>query len=612
VYALRRAVAVRYRLQRHLAGRMQLRREVVPITPEGKMTKTTNDTEQLLAQHVAIVGKTGSGKSYTAKGYVERLLDAKRRVCIIDPTGVWWGLRSSADGKRAGYPVAVFGGAHADVPIAATSGPALAAIIATKNLPAIIDLSEMLIGDRHRFMTEFAEALYRDNRTPLYLVIDEADEFAPQNPLPETKRMLHHVDRIVRRGRVRGFRITLITQRPAVLHKNVLTQSNALIAMRLTAPQDRKALQAWVEGNGDAVRAKAVLDSLASLKRGEGWVWAPELGILERRQFPKITTFDSGRTPEDGEAIAEPSRLASVDLGEVRASFEEAQKELRTVKDLQADNKRLRAEVEVLKRKPTPAKASAPAPAPAPHANESPTVTALRQELAAVTHERNAAQLVLNGWHDRARKVAKTLLEAVGDVAIGTKQPAKLAAAVVRHEVRREAAAPAPGPVGDGLSGPEQRVLDAIAWMEGIGIAEPELTAVAFLAEYSPNTGAFNNTRGRLRQRGLIEYLPGSRMVLTDSGRTLANKPEAIGSNEELHERIYGRLGGPERRVLAPLIAAYPNAMASEEVARAAAYAPGTGAFNNVRGRLRTLGLVDYPQQGMMVARPMLFPKGAA
>jgi hypothetical protein len=59
-------------------------------------------------------------------------------------------------------------------------------------------------------------------------------------------------------------------------------------------------------------------------------------------------------------------------------------------------------------------------------------VTALRNELAAVTRSRDALELVLNSWHDRARKISKTLLEAVGDVALGTKAPAKLAAAVVR------------------------------------------------------------------------------------------------------------------------------------------------------------------------------------
>ncbi len=69
-----------------------------------------------LLQHVlhsAVIGKTGSGKTYAAKGLVEGLLEAGQRVCIIDPTDVWWGLKASADGKREGYPIAVFGGDHA-------------------------------------------------------------------------------------------------------------------------------------------------------------------------------------------------------------------------------------------------------------------------------------------------------------------------------------------------------------------------------------------------------------------------------------------------------------------------------------------------------------------
>lgn len=52
-----------------------------------------------LEQHVAIVGRTGSGKSYTARGAVEGLLDAGRQVVVLDPTGVWWG---SAPAPTAG------------------------------------------------------------------------------------------------------------------------------------------------------------------------------------------------------------------------------------------------------------------------------------------------------------------------------------------------------------------------------------------------------------------------------------------------------------------------------------------------------------------------------
>ena len=42
---------------------------------------------EALSQHLAIVGKTGTGKTYMAKGLVEWLLDLERRVCVIDPTG---------------------------------------------------------------------------------------------------------------------------------------------------------------------------------------------------------------------------------------------------------------------------------------------------------------------------------------------------------------------------------------------------------------------------------------------------------------------------------------------------------------------------------------------
>jgi DNA helicase HerA-like ATPase len=50
-----------------------------------------------LDDRIAIVGTAGSGKTYAAKGFVERLLDSGARVAIVDPLGVWWGLRASAD-----------------------------------------------------------------------------------------------------------------------------------------------------------------------------------------------------------------------------------------------------------------------------------------------------------------------------------------------------------------------------------------------------------------------------------------------------------------------------------------------------------------------------------
>jgi hypothetical protein len=103
-----------------------------------------------LDERVAIVGTSGAGKTYAAKSWVERLLEAGVRVCVVDPPGVWWGLRASADGTAPGYPVIVFGGRHADVPLTAEMGGALGRLIASHALACVVDVSELGSGElRH-------------------------------------------------------------------------------------------------------------------------------------------------------------------------------------------------------------------------------------------------------------------------------------------------------------------------------------------------------------------------------------------------------------------------------------------------------------------------------
>lgn len=275
-----------------------------------------------LDDRIAIVGTSGSGKTYAAKGLIERLLGAGARVAIIDPLGVWWGLRTSADGEAPGYPVVVFGGRHADVPLTAEMGGALGRLIAGQALACVVDLAELGSGAaRRRFMAAFAEALHDANEEPLHLVLDEADLWAPQRPLPDQTGLLGRIEEIVRRGRIRGFIPWLITQRPAVVHKDVLSQADILIAMKLTASQDRDAIGAWIEGQADRQEGKRILGDLPRLQRGEGYLWAPGYAVLERVAFPVIRTFDSSRAPRRGEQIATPRTLAEVDLTAITAAL---------------------------------------------------------------------------------------------------------------------------------------------------------------------------------------------------------------------------------------------------------------------------------------------------
>ena len=167
--------------------------------------------------------------------------------------------------------------------------------MATHALACVVDVSDLGSGAARRaFVTAFTEALHESNTQPLHLVLDEADLWALQRVQLDGYDLLGRIEEIVRRGRVRGFVPWLITQRPAVLHKDVLSQADILISMKLTSSQDRAAVGRWIEGQADRVEGRRIL---AALPRGEGWVWAPSDGVLARVAFPPIRTFDSSGTP---------------------------------------------------------------------------------------------------------------------------------------------------------------------------------------------------------------------------------------------------------------------------------------------------------------------------
>ena len=274
-------------------------------------------------ERFAIVGTSGSGKTYAAKGLVERLMDRGSRVCVVDPLGVWWGLRAGTDGgSPSPYPVVVFGGAHADVPLDPGMGAVLGRLVATHPLACVVDVSELGSSAARRvFMTAFAEALYEANTEPLHLVLDEADLWAPQRAQPGGHALLGRIEEIVRRGRVRGFVPWLITQRPAVLHKDVLSQADILVSMKLTASQDREAVGRWIEGQADRAEGRRILAELPRLGQGEGYLWAPSDNLLTRVAFPRIRSFDSSRTPPRDKRVTAPRTLAAMDVSVITAAL---------------------------------------------------------------------------------------------------------------------------------------------------------------------------------------------------------------------------------------------------------------------------------------------------
>ena len=555
--------------------------------------------EEALAQHAAVLGKTGSGKTYAWKVVVEHLLQHGKRVAIVDPTGAWWGLRSSADGKRAGFPVLVLGGDHGDLPLPALGGAAVARLIAEQGVSLIADTSALTVGERTRWFIDFAQTLYRLNRAPLHLVLDEAHNFAPQGkvPDPDTGRMLHAANTLASGGRSRGIRLAMITQRPQKLHKDALTSADTLIAMRVLAPHDREAVRDWIRGCGDEAQGKQVLDSLAGLARGEGWVWYPEGGYLKRLKFPAIGTFDSSATPVDGHAREAPKSVAEIDLSAVRAALEDA------VKEAEAnDPKLLRRKVAELEGKIRDLEAH-PAQVFDPGAEERGYGWGTADERA--RQAANLTQVVhalgpIAGAVEGALRLVRDCMDAPLPSPTGPLMTAT--EALSRQAQPRRPPAPARQPSNPGAPLPraERLILTALAqYPEGRTAVQ-----VAVLAGYAVGGGGFRNALGALRTAGRLEGA-GDALRITAAGREALGSFTPLPRGPELFEHWMGQLPKAERKALEALAEVYPKTLSVAQIAARAGYDADGGGFRNALGRLRTLELING--RGEIMASPAFF-----
>lgn len=551
--------------------------------------------QKILDQHVIVLGKTRSGKSSTMRVLVENILDDSKPVCVVDPKGDWWGLKASADGKKAGYPVVIFGGEHADVPLNSKSGAAVAELAATGNRPCIIDLGGWMPGARTEFFIDFASGFFKASRGRRWLVIDEVHNFAPQGKVLDVQagKMLHWGNRLASEGLGKGIALIAASQRPQKVHKDFVTSAETLIAMRVIHPLDRGAIKDWIDGCGDPEKGKEVLATLASMERGEAWVWSPEIDFGPKRvQFPMFTTYDSFKA----QSTEQPAKLkgwADVDLEEVKGKLAAA------IKEAEAnDPKKLQARIRELEGKLREKPHWAPA---------------------TVDHKavERAVQQAIAPFQKRFKEIADTIGHAIRygglmNDAVGKahnlaklqKEPKPIAPApTMVRETPRAAVAELNGD----FSGPETKILTALAQLRAIGKEVVPKAMVAGWSGYSPTSGGYANLLGGLRAKGAIEY-PGSATVKLTSHGIVATGDVPPPDQSEIKLNILSVCRGSEQKILKILLDNGPEEMSRSEVARLTEYSETSGGFANLLGSLRTKGFLDYPRTGFVQPAAWLFP----
>ncbi len=569
------------------------------------------DVDYIAGRSLGLLGKRGAGKSATCRVIAEELNAAHVHTVIIDPMGVFWGLRSSAAGTGEGLPIPVFGGSHGDAPLEPSAGTLMADLAVDEGLSMVLDLSGFTSRTQERtFVAAFLDRIYRRNRHLLHLIIDEADLFAPQKPRRDDLQLLVAMENIVRRGRNTGLGTTLASQRPAVLNKDVLSQVDILAAMRVTAPNDRAAIADWVRGQGDDERWATVSATLPTLAVGEGWWWAPERAILMRVQVRRAHTFDCSPTRDRGNSVArEPKTRADVDLRQIAERIEATRERVAA-----ADPRALTARIAELERELAQLRAGAAVEVPEPSIVHVQVPYVPAAVVAAAGGLVDAIASVREGL-GRAAEAAQDLMAAVAEVPdLPDPPPAPTTAqAAPAVPFERPAAGPPPtlvhAPAG-GLAPALQRILNALAELAGIGLTAPTREQLAMWVKVGIKSSGYANNLGKLRSAGLIDYPAGGQVALTDVGIAVAAVPALAPTTAQLHERIREMVPPARWKLLEQLIAMYPSAVSRGELAERAGVASASSGYANNLGALRTLGLIDYPSPGQVAVTEVLFLNG--
>ena len=314
---------------------IQMTDETIPLDSDGDVQLPVVD---LLTGRGFITGKSGSGKSNTASVIAEELLDDGYPLLVVDTDGEYYGLKEEYEMLHVGADE------ECDLQVGPEHGQKLAALALEENVPIILDVSGYIDEtDANDVILETARALFAKEKKlkrPFLLLVEEIHEYIPEGgSVDECGQMLV---KIGKRGRKHGLGLVGISQRPADVKKDFITQASWLCWHRLTWENDTKVVRRVV----DAGTADAVQD----LSEGEAFLQADWAGdTIQRVQVRRKHTFDAGATPDLGDFERPELKSVSASLvDELEAISEEEQRRQDRIAQLEAENDDLRETIQDL------------------------------------------------------------------------------------------------------------------------------------------------------------------------------------------------------------------------------------------------------------------------
>jgi len=257
---------------------------------------------EYVTQKCAILGVTGSGKSYGAGAIIEEFLKEHIPFVLLDVMGAHYGLAEK-------YEIHIYGGSKGH-PLDSAKGVQFAELVFLHDSSMIFDVSHWNDFQTQLFVAEFLQrlfSLHSEKKTPRHIFIEEAEVVFPQTGFDNSKLSLLAGNKIMKRGRSFGLGMTLITQRPQDVNKKTLSQSQCTFILHMEGLQEMEVVNKMLR-NVDNDQRQSLLKRILEFKQGECMLYSPSwLNKIKEFKFRKRETYHAGDTPELNKTVVEPT-----------------------------------------------------------------------------------------------------------------------------------------------------------------------------------------------------------------------------------------------------------------------------------------------------------------
>lgn len=220
-------------------------------------------TDSIISTVIFVTGKRGSGKSWTTAVMMEEFNRLGLQFVCFDALDAHGNMKD-LDGIESLEPKI---GQSIDM-------KSLVQRLNETHKSLVIKLVGIPLTSQQTLIADYCEALLEAHLGKgIMTIIEECQDYIPQMGKPIS---FDPIVRLCKLGRALGYGVTLVSQRPAGVNKEALSQAAIYMVHNVINNRDLKALDEQLSFGTDRRIVKRLLSGIAAARQGEVVAYAPE------------------------------------------------------------------------------------------------------------------------------------------------------------------------------------------------------------------------------------------------------------------------------------------------------------------------------------------------